>query len=400
MITWITPAGSLDLLTERITVDITVSATSNVGAVTYSLIAGALPRGLKLIDGAIKGSPTEVRVYTNSRFVIRASDGADIEDRTFSLAVDGSDRPIWLTQEGFLNVGPAEAYFVLDNSPVNFQLEARDSDVIAGDVLEFYLIPNGGLLPPGLSLSKTGLISGFTDPVFAVEYTLETSGGYDTAPLDVFPIDFVEARSNGFDTFLYDAVTFDYNEPSRTPRRLSRIYNFVVAITDGVYTENRLFKIYVVTEEFLQADNSIVQVDTNLFQADASSDRNPIWITSSDLGRFRANNYVTIFLDVYDPPTLSGTITYFLLPFNPDNSVSELPPGMALDSVTGEIAGSVPYQARISRTYTFTIRAVNYPVTLAYSNYVYKGTWNNSTNYIVNDAVEFQGVTYICATAH
>ena len=400
MITWITPAGSLGLLIERITVDISLSATSNVGSVTYSLIAGALPRGLKLIDDAIKGSPTEVRVYTNSRFVIRASDGADIEDRTFSIAVDGSDRPIWLTNEGFLNVGPAEAYFVLDNSLVNFQLEARDTDVIAGDILEFYLVPNGGLLPPGLSLSKTGLISGFTDPVFAVEYTLETSGGYDTTPLDVFPIDFVEARSNGFDTFLYDAVTFDYNEPSRTPRRLSRIYNFVIAITDGIYTENRLFKIYVVTEEFLQADNSIVQVDTNIFQADASSDRVPIWITNSDLGRFRANNYVTIFLDVYDPPTLSGTIAYFLLPYNPDNSVSELPPGMALDSVTGEVAGSVPYQARISRTYTFTIRAVNYPITLAYTNYVYKGTWNNSTNYIVNDAVEFQGVTYICATAH
>ena len=400
MITWITPAGSLGLLTERITVDISLSATSNAGSVTYSLIAGALPRGLKLIDDAIKGSPTEVRVYTNSRFVIRASDGADIEDRTFSIAVDGSDRPIWLTNEGFLNVGPAEAYFVLDNSLVNFQLEARDTDVIAGDILEFYLVPNGGLLPPGLSLSKTGLISGFTDPVFAVEYTLETSGGYDTTPLDVFPIDFVEARSNGFDTFLYDAVTFDYNEPSRTPRRLSRIYNFVIAITDGIYTENRLFKIYVVTEEFLQADNSIVQVDTNIFQADASSDRVPIWITNSDLGRFRANNYVTIFLDVYDPPTLSGTIAYFLLPYNPDNSVSELPPGMALDSVTGEVAGSVPYQARISRTYTFTIRAVNYPITLAYTNYVYKGTWNNSTNYIVNDAVEFQGVTYICATAH
>ena len=400
MITWITPAGSLGLLTERITVDISLSATSNAGSVTYSLIAGTLPRGLKLIDDAIKGSPTEVRVYTNSRFVIRASDGADIEDRTFSIAVDGSDRPIWLTNEGFLNVGPAEAYFVLDNSLVNFQLEARDTDVIAGDILEFYLVPNGGLLPPGLSLSKTGLISGFTDPVFAVEYTLETSGGYDTTPLDVFPIDFVEARSNGFDTFLYDAVTFDYNEPSRTPRRLSRIYNFVIAITDGIYTENRLFKIYVVTEEFLQADNSIVQVDTNIFQADASSDRVPIWITNSDLGRFRANNYVTIFLDVYDPPTLSGTIAYFLLPYNPDNSVSELPPGMALDSVTGEIAGSVPYQARISRTYTFTIRAVNYPITLAYTNYVYKGTWNNSTNYIVNDAVEFQGVTYICATAH
>ena len=401
MITWITSAGSLGLLTERISIDIQLQATTNLAAtVTYSLIAGVLPRGLELINGAIKGSPTEVKVYTESRFVIRATDGVDVEDRTFKLAVDGSDRPIWLTQEGFLNVGEAEAYFVLDNAPVDFQLEARDSDLIAGGTLEYYLMPNGGLLPPGLSLSKSGLISGFTDPIFAVEYALETSGGYDTAPLDVFPIDFVEARSNGYDTFVFDNFTFDYNEPSRTPRRLSRIYNFIVAVTDGVYTETRLFKIYVVTEEFLQADNSLIQVDTNIFQADASSNRVPIWITGSDLGRFRANNYVTIFLDVYDPPTLSGTITYFLLLTNPDNTVSQLPPGMALDTSTGDIAGSVPYQARISRDYTFTIRAVNYPAALAYTSYAYKGSWNNSTTYKINDAAEFVGVTYICVQAH
>ena len=400
MITWITSAGSLGILIERIPIDIQLQATTNLAAVTYSLIAGTLPRGLKLINGAIKGSPTEVKVYTESRFVIRATDGVDIEDRTFKLAVDGSDRPVWLTQEGFLNVGPAEAYFVIDNAQVNFQLEARDTDLIAGGTLEFYLMPNGGLLPPGLSLSKSGVISGFTDPIFAVEYTLETSGGYDTAPLDVFPIDFVEARSNGFDSYTYDITVFDYNEPNRTPRRLSRIYNFIVAVTDGVYTETRLFKIYVVTEEFLQADNSIVQVDTNIFQADASSARVPIWITGSDLGRFRANNYVTIFLDVYDPPTLSGTITYFLLPTNPDGSPSQLPPGMELDTSTGDIAGSVPYQARISRNYQFTVRAVNYPAALAYTSYLYKGTWNNSTTYVINDAVEFAGVTYISVRDH
>lgn len=401
MITWITPADSLGILTERIPIQISLQATTNLSnAVTYSLIAGSLPRGLNLINGQIKGSPVEVKTYTESRFVIRATDGVDLEDRTFRLAVDGSDRPIWLTQEGFLNVGEAEAYFVLDNAQVNFQLEARDPDLIAGGTLEFYLMPNGGLLPPGLSLSRSGLISGFTDPIFAVEYTLETSGGYDTAPLDVFPIDYVEARSNGYDTFNFDNVTFDYNEPSRTPRRLSRIYNFIVAVTDGVYTETRLFKIYVVTEEFLQADNSVIQVDTNIFQADATSDRVPIWITNSDLGRFRANNYVTIFLDVYDPPTLSGTIAYFLLTTNPDNTASQLPPGMELDTSTGDIAGSVPYQARISRDYKFTIRAVNYPATLAYTSYSYKGTWNNSTTFLVNDAVEFEGVTYICIQAH
>jgi len=400
MITWITPAGSLGLLTERIIIDIPLSASSDIGPITFTLIAGSLPRGLRLSNSSIKGSPTEVKVYTTSKFVIRASDGIDLEDRTFNISVDGSDKPIWLTQEGFLNVGPANAYFVLDNAKVDFQLEATDPDLIAEDNLEFYLVPNGGLLPPGLSLSRDGIISGYTDPIFALEYQGNPFGGYDTAPLDIVPIDFAEARSNGFDTFFYDSQVFDYNDPSRIPRRLSRIYTFIVAVTDGVYTETRLFKIYVVTEEFLQADNSIVQVDTNLFTSDANSNRTPIWITGSNLGRFRANNYVTIFLDVYDPPTLSGTITYFLVPTNPDNSVSTLPPGMTLDSITGEIAGKVPYQARVSRSYVFTIRAVNFPTALAYADYILKGSWNLSVNYFVNDAVVYLGIIYICKVAN
>ncbi len=400
MITWITTAGSLGILTERISVNIPISAQSTNGTVSYALIAGFLPRGLRLENGAVRGSPVEVKVYTEYKFVIRASDGEDIEDRTFTIGVDGADAPLWLTQEGFLNVGPAEAYFVLDNAQVNFQLEARDSDLSAGDKLEYYLFPNGGLLPPGLSLSKDGLISGFTDPIFALEYSRDMFGGYDTTPLDIVPLDFVEARSNGFDTFFYDNVTYDYNEPSRIPRRLSRVYNFVVGVTDGIFTETRLFKIYVVTEEFLQADNSIVQVDTNLFQADSSSNRTPIWITESDLGRFRANNYVTIFLDVYDPPTLSGTITYFLLDTNPDGSESVLPPGMELDSITGEVAGRVPYQSRVSKSYNFTLRAVNFPGTLASVTYSLIGEWNSSTFYSVNDAVSYLGLIYICTNAN
>jgi hypothetical protein len=400
MITWITPAGSLGTLIERVIIDIALSATSSVGPITYSLIAGNLPRGLRLSGNNISGSPVEVKRYTTSRFVIRASDGSDIEDRTFSLSVDGADIPEWLTKEGFLNVGPAKAYFVLDNAQVDFQLEATDTDLTAGDELEFYLTPMGGLLPPGLNLSRDGVISGFTDPIFALEYQGSPFGGYDTAPLDVVPLDFVEARSNGFDTFFYDNVTYDYNEPSRVPRRLSRIYTFAVSVTDGVNTVIRLFKIYVVTEEFLQADNSIVQVDTNLFQADSASDRKPLWITESNLGRFRANNYVTIFLDVYDPPSLTGTITYFLLPTNLDNSVSELPPGMELDSITGEIAGRVPYQARVSKTYNFTMQAVNFPAVLATTTYTLKGAWNSAINYFADDAVTYLGVLYICVVAH
>jgi len=400
-VTWITPAGDLGTLTERVIIEVPLQAVSDSGTVTFSLIAGSLPRGLRLNGNIIKGSPTEVKKYTISRFVIRARDEADLEDRTFSMAVDGADIPEWLTPEGFLNVGAGENYFVLDNAQVDFQLEAEDTDEIIGDVLEYYLVPNGGELPPGLSLSRDGKITGFTDPIFSVEYSSSVTGAYDTGAYDILPLDKPEARSNGFDSFFYDNTTFDYSEDSRVPRRLSRFYSFIVAVSDGVNEVRRLFRIWVVTEEFLQADNSIIQVDTNLFRADNTRDRIPIWITESYLGRWRANNYITVYLDVYDPPSLSGTITYFLLDVNPDDgSVSELPPGMVLDSVTGEIAGKVGYQSAVTKNYKFTLRAVDFPVSLVTGNLIYRGSWNSTVIYNINDSVEFQGLIYVCLIIH
>ena len=447
MITWITPAERLSIVTERIILDIPLEATSTAGPITFTLLAGSLPRGLRLdtvvaTDSSqgtvfIKGSPTEVEKYTVSRFVVRADDGEDIEDRTFSIDVDGSDEPAWLTKEGFLNVGSGENYFVLDNSFVDFQLEAEDTDESIGDVLEYYLVPSGGELPPGLSLTRQGRLFGFTDPVFALD--VAGPGGYDTEAFDITALDVAEAKSNGFDSYLYDNVTYGYTEASQTPRRLSRFYTFIVAVSDGENEIRRLFRIWVVTEEFLQADNSILQIDTNLFRADNTGDRKPIWITESNLGRRRANNYITVYLDVYDPPSLAGTITYIFLPTNggtyrykdtgeiittgrwelsletvffpvsnirtrdPDDwtviipeTVSELPPGMVIDSITGEIAGKVPYQSAVTKTYQFTVQAINYPATLSSLAYtVLLGSWSSTFNYTIGQAVRYGDFIYI-----
>jgi len=436
-ISWVTAAGSLGTITERVILEIPLQANSTIGNVIYSLISGQLPRGLKLIGNKIKGSPTEVRKLTTSRFVIRAADDVDIEDRTFSLTVDGSDAPEWLTREGFLPVGENNTFFVLDNAFVNFQLEAYDPDVIIGDELEFYIPPGGGELPPGLTLSKDGIIRGFTDPIFSVEY-ITGSGGYDTTAFDVIALDSGPSNNNGYDSFLFDNQTYDYNELSEPPRRLSRYYSFVVVVTDGIHEVRRSFRIYVVTEEFLRADNTIIQVDTGVFRADNTPDRNPIWITPSDLGRKRANNYITIFLDVYDPPSLEGTISYFLLPTNPGkyllngtdeivegryelssepimftgfpNGVvnpnaftvvepetpSVLPPGTDIDTITGEIAGRVPYQPRISKTYKFTVQALSFNRNLISSTYTLLGNWDSTINYKVNEAVRFAGFIWVC----
>ncbi len=398
-VTWITPSGDLGTVTERNILNIQLSASSNVGNIIYSLIAGSLPRGLRLesATGQIKGSATEVRRFTTSRFVVRANDGQDIEDRTFSISVDGSDIPRWVTEEGFLQVGNGENYFVLDNDYVNFPLSALDPDLIAGDNLEFYLVPSGGSLPPGLSLSQDGIISGFTDPIFALDNITSPTGSFDTNGYDITYFDRPEARTNGFDTYLYDGVTFDYNEPSRGPRRLSRFYTFIVAVSDGINEVRRIFRIWVVTEEFLQADNSIIQVDTNLFRTDNTGDRVPLWITPSYLGRRRADNYLTIFLDVYDPPSLTGIITYFLLPTNPDDgSPSVLPPGLVLDSITGELAGRVPYQNAVTKTYKFTMQAIDFPAALGNTSYTFVGDWNSTRTYKVEEAVKYEDSIFIC----
>ena len=399
-VNWTTPAGDLGILTERQSVNIPLSVSSDIGDITLSVIAGALPRGLRLSENNIIGSPTEVTRFTENRFVVRADDGSDKKDQTFKLSVDGSDIPEWVTEEGFLNVGPADAYFVLDNANVEYQLEVYDPDAVAGDVIEYYLVPNSGILPPGLKLSKGGVISGFTDPAYALNYSTDATGAYDSQSFDTMSFDLANNNSNGFDTFFFDNTTYDYNEPSEAPKRLSRIYTFTVAASDGVNYVGRTFKIYVVTEEFLKADNNIVQVSTNLFQADSSSDRRPFWITDSDLGKKRANNYITIPLDVYDPPSLSGTFVYFLLPENPDGSDSVIPNGMTLDSTTGDIAGLVPYQAAVTENYQFTMQAVNFPVTLADNDYVYKGLWAAKTDYFVDEAVVYNNVIYICILAH
>jgi hypothetical protein len=454
-ITWITPAGSLGVETERVILNKPLIATSPNGPITFSLIAGNLPRGLRVdrnvqydeieikTTGAIKGSPVEVRKLTEYKFVIRANDGVDIEDRTFTISIDGADEPEWITREGFLNVGNGNAFFVLDNSFVNFKLEATDPDITAGEVLEYFLLPKGGQLPPGLNLSKDGTISGFTDPIFSLDYQDNDTGGYDTGSFDTSPLDFGKDNSLGYDSYFYDNVDYDFGENAIIPRRLSRIYTFAVGVSDGTTIVPRIFKIYVVTEEFLKADNTLVEVDTNLFTADATKDRVPIWITESDLGQFRANNYVTIFLDVYDPPTLTGTITYFLLSTNPGKyklkttgeiiengayevsgkfptfptsnvtansptqweviepeTESTIPPGLELDSTTGELAGVVPFQPRVFKNYKFSMLAVDFPVSLLDANYQLVGDWNSNVTYQINQAVRFNGFIYVALAAN
>ena len=308
-LSWNTPQGSLGTINERDRQRITLTVSSAVGPVSYEIISGSLPRGLRLEGNEILGTPLEVSKNTTSTFVVRATDSVSKKDRTFSLTVSGADSPYWVTNTGLLPVGPNSTFFVLDNDKVDFQLVALDPDIPAGDTIEYYIPYNGGELPPGLSLSKTGRITGFTDPIFSLDYNL-ANGNYDLSLYDNAPYDLGIRPTNGWDSFLYDEQSYDFYTQSNFPRRLTRYYQFTVVASDGILEDHRNFQIYIVSEDYLRSDNTVMQIGTGIFRADNTYVRNPIWITENDLGYRRANNHVTVYLDVYNPPTWPGVISF------------------------------------------------------------------------------------------
>ena len=326
---------------------------------TITLISGSLPGGIYLDGTVLRGTPREVSKETTSTFVLRATHNNEISDRTFKIVVVGADNPLWQTPEGLLALGNNNTYFILDSAPVDFQLQVLDTDTKAGQVLEYFIGSRGGTLPPGIKLTSDGRLVGIVDPIRAIELATRTGKfdevGYDQDAKAGF--DWSVPDNNGFDSFYYDVSTYDLSTPTRSPKKLNRYYQFIVSVSDGDSISNRTFTIYVVGDDFLRSDNTIMQVGTGTFQADITHIRVPIWITPGDFGYRRANNYVTLVLDIIDPNTLSGVVSYYLKTTNDDNTPSILPPGLELDATSGEVAGRVPYQPAVTKEYNFTIAA-------------------------------------------
>lgn len=353
---WSQPSGTtLATLQERVTTSVNLPLSETSASIT--LISGELPRGMRLDDAAVVGTPFEVPRETEYRFVVRASYQDQISDRTFKIIVQGEDAPVWITEEDLLPIGNNDTFYILDSAPVDFQLIAVDTDTAAGQVLEYFIGSGDGELPPGIQLTSDGRLAGVVDPILALDRAAG-AGFFDTNGYGAYPFDFGLKPSNGYDSFFYDTTIYDLSIPSKSPKKLNRYYQFTVSVSDGDTISRRTFRIYVVGDDFLRADNTIMQVGTGTFTADNTYIRTPIWLTPRNLGFRRANNYVSLFLDVIDPNTLSGVVSYILQPTNDDDTVSVLPPGMTLDPVNGVVAGRVPYQPSVTKEYKFTVRAL------------------------------------------
>lgn len=332
--------------------------TSDPTGIKFRLISGQIPPGLRLKDNTLIGVPLEVAKDTIFEFCIRASNDYDFADRTYKITIQGSNLPVIINPQGALPIGPNSTYFILDSSPVDFQLTVVDFDVAAGQRLRFFINNNDGDLPPGLTMDENGRITGFIEPLLAIPLS-QRNGNYDKNIYDIHGFDYGVKSDNGFDTYKFDAINYDYSLSLIGPKKLNRNYEFILSVSDGDNLVKRKFRIFVVGDDFLRADNTLMNAGNGTYTAAGSGVRAPIWYTKPDLGTIRANNYHIIKLDIYNALEL-GSVSYNLEEFNPDQSSSTLPPGLQLDIITGELYGLIPYQPSITQTYNFTITASRY----------------------------------------
>lgn len=383
--TWITPAGSLGTIPEGVFYQVAVEADAGDQDVFYRVIAGELPDGVQvspsgMVEGvpsnlvAVQGVPQEVAGDVTSRFAIRAYtrkivDGQYVvdrlADRTFEITVTGQDIPEFVTPAGSIGT-----YF--DGTRAEIQIEFTDRDL--EDSLRVQL--SSGQLPPGLTVSPTGLISGIILPLSAVPSI--DPPGFDATPKDTFPKDF-------------------------TLQGQSRNFQFTLEITDGKNSNLRTYEIFVWAKETMTADNTVVTGDNTFITSDTTNKWLPILLNDPGfLGTFKADNFfayqftaidfnndtvefeistgagsgfdsafipgpqfivnpgdVPVIYSTRDPATdaFNGGVDSFSQDdVGFDQGTFSLPPGLVLDPNTGWFYGYIPPQGATDFTYRFAIR--------------------------------------------
>ena len=273
-----------------------------VSGATFKIISGKLPPGLNIAGSTITGTPYSVSDITVFTFCVRATltSTGEISDRTYSITIEGADAPEFVTPTGRLAVGTHQQMYVLDKTYINYQIEAFDLDTSAGQKLNYFISSGDGALPPGLTMSSTGKISGFILPAVKIKPE-DGTGTYDQAYYDAAAFDFGLRPTNGFDSYIYDRVFYDYNLPNVRPSTLNINYQFKVTVSDGTSIAQRIFKIFVVGDDQFRADTTTTDgFADELFTADVTYLRQPAWLTNPNIGLFRANNYLTVPVALYD----------------------------------------------------------------------------------------------------
>jgi len=442
---WLTSAGLLGTITERVTVSTAVQAVG--GDIVYSVINGGLPGGLRLntTTGDISGTPYSVGETIRSKFVIRAKNESGITDRTFYIDTEGPTAPEWLTPGGLLPAGINGQFYLVNKQLVDYQLSALYDKLPENQELRYFIQDGDGELPPGIVLTEYGRFIGQVNDKLRLTYKAANKAGYDLEPYDEFP---------------YDHVVLLEASVGNTAKFIPKTYQFRVTVTDGVASSKQLFRLKIEDSSAFRVDTTYIEGDNSTYTVDAGYLFSPQWLTPANLGYVRANNNQVIKLNVYDfspsiGPTiynwgisktlasdyypgavnirisditgltigmevstenleinstiiaidaylknitlnnpvlskvLKGSNILFDVALNQDKTASIHPDNFILDPVKGILYATLPYQPAYSKTYKFTIRVTktdrqtgNQTSTLRTFTLIIKGDVESTIKYI------------------
>jgi len=275
---WITPAGDLGTVPELEYYQYLLDAYDpSAGALVYSLVSGRLPLGIQVVTtGRLQGIPVSELggdqnvTYT---FTIRVKNSStnELSDRTFSLTVTNVAPPI-------VSVPTRNSYLglFLDGTEYTKQLEAIEST--PGAILTWSL--KNGDLPPGLTLSSDGVLTGYFEPI------PNPAAGSDPD---------------------WDQAAWDYLGWQSSLYAIKKRFTFTIKVSDGINSDLSTYTLDVYPRSSLTADHDDITVDLTLLGTgvpltiDAGNKHNPIITTTqANLIPVRQGSYFSFKLNAID----------------------------------------------------------------------------------------------------
>lgn len=262
--------------------------------------------GIVYTNGYLQGTPTITDTTAikdeTFRFTVRATNSANhVVDQSFTLTVTNNVEPIISPHGATPGIGELVKPFflgsVLDGTYYQEQLTISELNPNVSVVWEL----DAGSLPPGITLSTDGLLSGYVQPVQLV-------GEYGPAGFDG---DTTYKTPSGFDTGIitaeqeYDLGPYDFNNLNQTEG-----YSFTVRAYDGANYVKQDYTIQIVAKDDYRADSTL-PINNSYLTVDANAIYVPvIKNTSKVLPAGRQDSYYAFKFDGYD--FQGDELTYYL----------------------------------------------------------------------------------------
>jgi len=270
-ITWSTPSGNLGTVPESQYYSLSfIAQDSDEQSLFYSFLSGTLPPGMYIAkDGNLRGIPV---LQSNSdttsvfSFTVRATNpDYVVADRSFYITVTNNTGPNILLPADLIG-----AWF--DGTSIEYQFQYTTDN--PNSVPTFKVL--SGSLPPGLKLSTSGKLSGYTDLV-----AVNPSLGYE---------------QSGIDSLIYDPNI----------KSTDRYYNFKIQITDGLKFDTKNVTMLIISKGNFTADNLITLINNSFITIGVGYD----------------NKYRPTIINAPDslPVLVSGdTFAYRFVAYDPEN---------------------------------------------------------------------------------